>query len=52
MKELITVFVFIVTVIPVLIIGLLLAPFGLADDVGDGYTSWLISVCDCKEENK
>lgn len=50
MRELVTLFIATVTIVPMLIIALIVSPFGLADDVADGYSNWLIEICSCEEQ--
>lgn len=41
MTEAIALIWFFVTIIPVLLVGFLVAPFGLADDVSEGHGMWI-----------
>jgi len=51
MSNLIAFFVLVVTIIPALLIGIILSPFGLSDDFAHGYESWLTdTVCNCRQE--
>lgn len=50
MDRLLTSIVFFVTLVPAIVIGILLAPLGLADDWAKGYENWLVdTVCNCRQ---
>lgn len=49
MTQLVSLFILLVTLVPMLFIALILSPFGLADDVAHGYEGWINGICQCDE---
>lgn len=51
MRELVFLVLFTVTVVPMLILAILAAPFGESGDVADGYVDWMCNTTNaCKED--
>lgn len=51
MKQLVTLVVFAVTILPILFVAVVVSPLGWSDDVAGSYERWLVEdVCNCKEQ--
>lgn len=52
MKQLITLLIVLITIFPALIIGVIAAPFGLSDEVAEGYEGWIQGICECESTGR